>query len=38
VQLRAKYESAPLRGSVTERAMRSTLTAVICQKNETASL
>ena len=29
-QLRAKCESAPLRRSVTERAMRSTLTALIC--------
>src|SRR4030095_12776438 len=32
-QLRAKCESAPLRRSVTERAMRSTLTALICQKS-----
>ncbi len=32
-QLRAKCENAPLRRSVTERAMRSTLTALISQKS-----
>ena len=32
-QLRAKCESAPLRRSVTEPAMRSTLTAAICKKS-----
>ncbi len=36
-QLRAKCECAPLRRRVTERATRSTLTAVICEKSYNSS-